>query len=128
MKKGYIIFVILMLLIGVLLTVYPFVTPDVQIIILIIVISIPVIFVVLLFLSPFILTLPFIGRIYPKESVDYHRPIVRDRKAFLEHQPFICDKCSAFTDTYREYCENCGVKDSLRIAKKKDYDQFIKKR
>lgn len=125
MKKGYIFLLISVILIGILLIIYPFVSSDVQIIILVIVISIPVVSVMLIFL----MRKHQIGYAFahPPESVDYHRPIVQDRRAFLEHQPFICAKCNTFTDTLREYCENCGAKDSLRKATKKDYDRFIKK-
>ena len=125
MKKGYIIFLILVILIIVLLIIYPFVPSEVQLGILITVIAIPV-------CSVFFFMFFFLegGGLHtvPDESVDYQRPLVQDRRVFLEHQPFICAKCNAFTDTLREYCENCGAKDSLRKATKKDYDRFIKKK
>jgi len=64
----------------------------------------------------------------PPESGDYHSPLVQDKRAFLEHQPLICDKCNAFTDTLREYCESCGAKNSFRNATELDFERYIKKK
>jgi len=64
----------------------------------------------------------------PPESEDYHKPLVQDRRAFLEHQPLICNKCKAFTDTLREYCENCGAKNSFRKATELDFERYMKKK
>lgn len=52
--------------------------------------------------------------------------MVQDWRAFLKAQPLICDRCGMFTDTYRQYCENCGAKYSLRKAKKKDFNLYVK--
>jgi len=61
-----------------------------------------------------------------REIEDFDRPLTQDREAFLKAQPFVCDNCKKFTDILREYCENCGGKDSLRIATKDDFNQRIK--
>ena len=63
----------------------------------------------------------------PDRSVDYDKPLIQDRDAFLKAQPFFCVECQKFTDTIREYCEHCGTKNSLRKATKRDFDLHIKK-
>ena len=52
--------------------------------------------------------------------------LVHNRSAFLKAQPFFCEKCKTFTDTFREYCEDCGTEGSLRKATKADYKQYIR--
>jgi len=44
---------------------------------------------------------------------------------FLQAQPYFCETCKTFLATLREMCENCGAKNSLRKATKKDYKQYI---
>jgi hypothetical protein len=44
---------------------------------------------------------------------------------FLQAQPYFCETCKTFLTTLRETCENCGAKNSLRKATKKDYKQYI---
>lgn len=59
-------------------------------------------------------------------SEDYNRPLIQDRRAFLKAQPFVCNNCKKFTNILREYCENCGSKDSLRKATKEDYLKYVR--
>ncbi|MFX0138735.1 MAG: zinc ribbon domain-containing protein, partial [Candidatus Hodarchaeota archaeon] len=127
MKKGYRILLIIVILIGALLNIYPFVPSDLQIVLLVVIISIPVIVISLFFLYMWITQ---VGERYanPPESEDYHNPLIQDRRSFLEHQPLICDKCNAFTDTLREYCESCGAKNSFRKAIELDFERYIKKK
>ncbi len=54
--------------------------------------------------------------------------MVQDWRAFLKAQPLICDRCLNFTDTYREYCEKCGARYSLRKTTKKDFKLIISKK
>ncbi len=43
---------------------------------------------------------------------------------YLETFPYFCENCKKFTYMLREYCENCGNKDSLRKATKEDYLKY----
>ncbi|MFW9819211.1 MAG: hypothetical protein ACFFE5_06335 [Candidatus Thorarchaeota archaeon] len=57
-----------------------------------------------------------------------NKPLVQDWRAFLKAQPLVCDRCGMFTDTYRNYCEGCGARYSLRKAKKKDFIAYKSKK
>ena len=63
-----------------------------------------------------------------REKVGFLTPLIQDKKAFLEAQPFICDNCKNFTDIVREFCEICGTRYSIRKATKHDFEQYIDKR
>ncbi|MFX0006272.1 MAG: hypothetical protein ACFFA7_12050 [Promethearchaeota archaeon] len=54
--------------------------------------------------------------------------MVQDWRAFLKAQPLVCDRCGMFTDTYRNYCESCGARYSLRKAKKRDFIAYMSKK
>ena len=63
-----------------------------------------------------------------RESAGFLTPLIQDRKAFLEAQPFICDNCKNFTDTVRDFCEICGNRYSIKKATKNDFEEYIDKR
>jgi len=63
-----------------------------------------------------------------RERVGFITPLIQDRKAFLEAQPFICDNCKNFTDAVKEFCEICGARYSIRKATNHDFDKYIEKR
>ncbi|MHA1885171.1 MAG: hypothetical protein ACW96S_08985 [Promethearchaeota archaeon] len=44
-----------------------------------------------------------------------------DTKLFKKTYPFICNSCGEFAHTEYEFCDKCGVENSLRKANKKDY-------
>ena len=44
-----------------------------------------------------------------------------DKKSFIKTYKFVCTECGEFWDIFREYCEKCGSKDSVRKATKDDY-------
>ena len=46
------------------------------------------------------------------------------KSTFLKTFPYICTKCKTFSNIKREYCENCGEKDSLREALVQDYERY----
>jgi len=43
-------------------------------------------------------------------------------KTFRKSYPYICTNCGEFSNMEREYCEQCGKKDSLRDINKEDYE------
>jgi len=45
---------------------------------------------------------------------------------YLEAFPYFCENCKKFIYMLREYCENCGSKDSLRKATIEDFERHIK--
>ena len=45
-------------------------------------------------------------------------------KTFRITYPCICTKCGKLSTMERDYCENCGAKDSLRAINKDDYLKF----
>jgi len=45
---------------------------------------------------------------------------------FKKTFPLICKKCGKLANMEREYCENCGEKDSLRETTKEDHEKFEK--
>ncbi|MFX0141619.1 MAG: hypothetical protein ACFFDN_48725, partial [Candidatus Hodarchaeota archaeon] len=59
-------------------------------------------------------------------SEEFNLPLIQDRKAFLKAQPLFCVNCKKFTDIFRQYCEHCGSKNSLRKATKTDFNKYIK--
>ncbi len=56
------------------------------------------------------------------------RSVLENKEAkvyeYLETFPYFCGNCKKFTYMLREYCENCGSKDSLRKATKEDYFKY----
>lgn len=46
-------------------------------------------------------------------------------KEFLQAQPYICDNCGNFMSMFREICENCEAKNSLRRATQLDYNKHL---
>ncbi|MFW9938036.1 MAG: hypothetical protein ACFFD5_10335 [Candidatus Thorarchaeota archaeon] len=42
-------------------------------------------------------------------------------KIFRATYPYICTNCGKISNMEREFCENCGTKDSLREITKEDY-------
>ena len=42
-------------------------------------------------------------------------------KLFKRTFPLICTKCDQLSNMPREYCENCGEKDSFRETTKEDH-------
>ncbi|MFX1572624.1 MAG: hypothetical protein ACFFB0_07740 [Promethearchaeota archaeon] len=63
-----------------------------------------------------------------REKAGFLPPLIQDRKAFLEAQPFVCDNCKNFTDTLREFCEICGTRYTIRKATRHDFEKYISKR
>jgi hypothetical protein len=59
-------------------------------------------------------------------SVEFHRPLVQDRKAFLKVQPYFCVNCKKFSDIMREFCEYCGSESSVRNATKNDFKLYAR--
>ncbi|MFX1375318.1 MAG: hypothetical protein ACFFA0_05865 [Promethearchaeota archaeon] len=57
------------------------------------------------------------------DSIHKHDPM---RKKFKIAFPFYCDHCNKFTNALLEYCENCGAKNTIRAAIKKDYKYAFK--
>ncbi|MGB5912549.1 MAG: hypothetical protein WBH31_15260 [Promethearchaeia archaeon] len=49
------------------------------------------------------------------------------KNTFLKTFPYICTKCGTFSHMEREYCENCGEKDSYRETLSQDYGQYSEK-
>lgn len=45
-------------------------------------------------------------------------------KLFKRTFPLICTKCGKLSNMPREYCENCGEKDSFRETTKEDHEKF----
>ena len=101
--------------------------PDMQPLMIALLIAIPIGLILFLFLLPFLPLLPPFFQGLPESSEDSNRPLIQDRKEFLKAQPFFCDECKTFTDLLKEYCENCGAKDSLRKAIKNDFKFYIKR-
>lgn len=67
--------------------------------------------------------------------------LVENRESFLKAYPYICVNCNNFTNKlapdgpqkpcyfyHISYCEICESSDSLRVATKKDFKQFIRKK
>ena len=125
MKKAYYILFIFVIFEFVLYIISIFMPPDVQSLIIALLIAIPIGLIVFLFLLPYIHGI--YGNPYPESSDDYHRPLIQDRKEFLKAQPFFFDECKTFTDSLIEYCENCGTKDSSRKATKNDFKFYVKR-
>jgi uncharacterized OB-fold protein len=44
-------------------------------------------------------------------------------KVFKISFPVICTKCDSLSNMTREYCENCGAKDSFREITKEDWEK-----
>ena len=42
-------------------------------------------------------------------------------KTFRATYPYLCTNCGKLSNMEREFCENCGAKDSLREITKEDY-------
>ncbi|MFX0177912.1 MAG: hypothetical protein ACFE85_16980 [Candidatus Hodarchaeota archaeon] len=42
-------------------------------------------------------------------------------KTFRKTYPYLCTKCGKLSNMKREFCENCGTKNSLREISKEDY-------
>lgn len=59
------------------------------------------------------------------------KPKISDKKLdkriknYMEAFKYICSNCHKFTHTSREYCENCGTKDSLKAATKEDFRKYM---
>jgi uncharacterized OB-fold protein len=51
-----------------------------------------------------------------------------DKKLFKKTYKYICSSCGEFLHTFREYCEYCGEKDSVRDATKEDYENYWEKK
>jgi len=45
-------------------------------------------------------------------------------KLFSRTYPLISTKCGELSNMTREYCENCGEKDSFRATTKEDHLKF----
>ncbi|MFX1411144.1 MAG: hypothetical protein ACFFA6_12385 [Promethearchaeota archaeon] len=43
---------------------------------------------------------------------------------YLKTLPYFCESCKKFTYIFRNYCGNCGSRDSLREATKEDYVKY----
>ncbi|MFX0017803.1 MAG: hypothetical protein ACFFDL_08955 [Promethearchaeota archaeon] len=48
-------------------------------------------------------------------------------KTFRNSLPYICTNCEEFSNMQREYCEQCGKKDSLRKTTREDYEKQTEK-
>ncbi|MFX1269411.1 MAG: hypothetical protein ACFFAK_15735 [Promethearchaeota archaeon] len=48
-------------------------------------------------------------------------------KTFRNSLPYICTNCGEFSNMQREYCEQCGKKDSLRKTTREDYEKQTEK-
>jgi len=48
-------------------------------------------------------------------------------KTFRNSLPYICANCGEFSNMEREYCEQCGKKDSLRKTTRKDFEKQTEK-
>lgn len=120
MKKKLVIEIISFVIVEItLLLVSVFMTPPAQTIIIVLAIALPIGMPIV------ILIIEFWERLYLhplNESVDYNKPLAQDRNAFLKAQPFFCDDCKKFSDIFRDYCEYCGTKNSLRKATKQDFE------
>lgn len=44
-----------------------------------------------------------------------------DQKLYRKTYAYICSSCGIFINMKREYCESCGMKDSIVEASKQDY-------
>jgi len=54
--------------------------------------------------------------------------IIMDKKLFKKTYKFICSNCGEFSHTNRDYCETCGKENTIRKAKKEDFDSYWKKK
>ena len=45
-------------------------------------------------------------------------------KLFKKTFPDVCTKCDSLSNSIKEYCENCGSKDSLRGTTKADWKKY----
>ena len=45
-------------------------------------------------------------------------------KLFKRTFPLICKECGKLSNMTREYCENCGAKDSFRVSTKDDHNTY----
>ena len=48
-------------------------------------------------------------------------------KLFKKTFPHVCKECATLSNSLREYCEFCGVKDSFRLVTKEDYLEYSSK-
>jgi hypothetical protein len=46
-------------------------------------------------------------------------------KTYTNTFKYICNECHKFAHTLRKYCENCGAKDTLKLASKEDYRNYM---
>ena len=44
-------------------------------------------------------------------------------KLFKRTFPTVCAKCGSLSNSIKEYCENCGAKDSFRGTTKEDWNK-----
>jgi len=59
---------------------------------------------------------------YYRKKTEIQIKIKEKKTAYMKTFPYICDKCKKLSYTFREYCENCGAKDTIRDATTKDYE------
>ena len=124
MKKKFIFLLIFAIMEIVLLIVSIFMDPTVRLIMVATVIAVPLALPIAYFI--FLLHPIYGPPSAPNSPVDIHKPLIQNRSAFLKAQPFFCAECKKFTDIMREYCEFCGTQNSLRKAKKQDFNDYIK--
>jgi hypothetical protein len=44
-------------------------------------------------------------------------------KLFKKVYPYICSSCGKFNHTLTEYCETCGLQNTMQLASKQDYKE-----
>ncbi|MHA2337674.1 MAG: hypothetical protein ACXACX_10235 [Candidatus Hodarchaeales archaeon] len=78
---------------------------------------------------PIVLVVSVLGILFGYKELDssreYNKPLLQDKKAFLQAQPYFCDDCKTFTDVFQELCESCGAKNCLRKATSQDFMKHI---
>ncbi|MFX1405698.1 MAG: sialidase family protein [Promethearchaeota archaeon] len=59
------------------------------------------------------------------------KPKISDKKVdkrekdYMKAFKYVCSNCHKFTHTLRNFCENCGTKDSLKLATKEDFHKYM---
>ncbi|MFX1356935.1 MAG: hypothetical protein ACFFA8_06580 [Promethearchaeota archaeon] len=92
----------------------------------VIMIAIPIAIPILIIISPIYLSF-FRAKGFEPKYPEMIAPSAT-MKQFLQAQPYICQECEEFTTTFRDICENCGAKNTLRSSTKMDYKSYILKK
>lgn len=121
MKKSYIVFLVIISVIEAILAFLLVYFPAYSIIVLVFMIAAPIVVPLTWFIYTSLS--PLLDFALLRE--DEQRQLIY--KEFELTNPYFCETCSNYTSHLMEHCENCGAKNSLRKATKKDYKGYLKK-